>query len=118
VPYRYRDFALNAAEASLAAGEQGKYWEMHDLLLERSPKLDRTSLVGYAAELKLDVKRFAADLDAVAHRARIDADQALGAALDVTGTPTFFINGRRVTGARDLDYLRGVVDEELARGKP
>jgi protein-disulfide isomerase len=106
-----------AAEASLSAGDQGRYWEMHDLLLERSPKLDRTSLVGLAAELKLDIPRFAADLDGMRHKAAIDRDLALGPQLEISGTPTFFINGRKVVGNRDLDYLRGIVDEELAGAK-
>jgi protein-disulfide isomerase len=47
-PYKYRDFARIAAEASLAARDQGKYWEMHEILITRSPKLDRASLIAYA----------------------------------------------------------------------
>lgn len=114
VPYKYRDHALIAAQAALAAGEQGRYWEMHDLLLERSPRLDRTSLVQYAAELKLDVRRFAADLDGLSHRERIEADQALALSIDLYETPTFFFNGRKVVGNRSLEYLSAVADEELA----
>ena len=57
-PYIYRDYSHLAAEASLDARDQGKYWEMHDLLLERSPKLDRESLLSYAKELGLDMKKF------------------------------------------------------------
>ena len=63
LPYRYRDHSRIAAEASLAARDQGKFREMHLLLLDRSPKLDRGSLIGYAKELKLDVPRFTKDLD-------------------------------------------------------
>ena len=115
MPYKDHDFSAIAHEASLAAGDQGKYWEMHDLLLERSPKLDRTSLVTYAAELKLDVKRFAADLDAMRHKEAIDRDLALARSLDLYQTPTFMFNGRKVVGNRDLEYLSAIVKEELAR---
>ena len=115
MPYKYRDYALLAAQAALAAGEQGKYWEMHDLLFARSPKLDRTSLVTYAAELKLDVRRFAADLDGMRHRELIERDLALAVALDLFETPVYFINGRKVVGNRDLAYLSAIVDEELSR---
>ena len=115
MPYKYRDFSHIAAEASLAAGDQGKYWEMHDLLLERSPKLDRTSLVTYAAELGLDVRRFAADLDGMRHRELVERDKALAVALDLFETPVYFINGRKVVGNRDLAYLSAIVEEELAR---
>jgi len=115
MPYKYRDYARLAAEAALAAGEQGKYWEMHDLLLERSPKLDRTSLVGYAAELGLDIRRFAADLDGMRHREAIDRDLALAAENDLYETPVFFVNGRKVVGNRSFEYLDRIVAEELAR---
>lgn len=63
LPYRYRDYSRIAAEASLAARDQGKFREMHLLLLDRSPKLDRESLIAYAKELGLDVPRFTKDLE-------------------------------------------------------
>lgn len=117
LPYKYRDYSHLAAEAALAAGDQGKYWEMHDLLLLRSPKLDRHSLVGYAAEQGLDVKRFAADLDAMRHKGVIERDKALAVSLDLFSTPTFFVNGRKVVGNRDFDYLKVIVEEELSHEK-
>jgi protein-disulfide isomerase len=91
---------------------------MHDLLLARSPKLDRTSLVLAASELKLDIKRFAADLDAMRHRDLVERDKALAKSLDLYSTPTFYINGRKVVGNRDLDYLKRIVEEELSHAKP
>ena len=63
LPYRYRDDSRIAAEASLAARDQGKFREMHLLLLDRSPKLDRESLIAYAKEMNLDVPRFTKDLE-------------------------------------------------------
>jgi protein-disulfide isomerase len=118
LPYKDHDFSDAAHEASLAALDQGKYWEMHDLLLARSPKLDRTSLVLAASDLKLDVKRFAADLDAKRHREIVERDKALAKSLDLYSTPTFFINGRKVVGNRDLEYLSKIVEEELQHAKP
>ena len=115
MPYKYRDYSHIAAEASLAAGDQGKYWEMHDLLLAPGAKLDRSSLVQMAAKLGLDVKRFAADLDGMKHQGVIERDKALAVSIDLYETPTYFINGRKVVGNRDFEYLKKVIDEELAR---
>ncbi len=112
-PYRYRDYSRIAAEASLAAGEQGRYWEMHDLLLERSPRLDRASLIRYARELKLDVAKFTASIDGRKYQKAIDADLALAAKMDLYNTPTFYINGRQVIGERPFEYMRKIIDEEL-----
>ena len=112
-PYKYRDYARIAAEASLAAREQGKYWEMHDLLIKRSPKLDRASLLAYAKELGLDVPKFTASLDGQKHKAEIDRDLKLAESLDLYNTPTFYINGRQVIGERPFEYFKKIIDEEL-----
>jgi protein-disulfide isomerase len=112
-PYKYRDYSRIAAEASLAAREQGKYWEMHDLLIKRSPKLDRANLIKYAGELGLDVQKFTASIDAEKHRKAIDADLELALKLDLFNTPTFYINDRQVIGERPFEYLRKIIDEEL-----
>jgi protein-disulfide isomerase len=112
-PYKYRDYSHSAAEAVLAAGDQGKYWEMHDILLKKSPKLDRESLISYAAELGLDMKRFINDLDTMKHLDIIKRDIALAEALDLYNTPTIFINGRKVIGNRPYEYIKKIIDEEL-----
>lgn len=116
-PYKYRDFARISAQAALSAGEQGRFWEMHDLLLNRSPKLSRESLIGYAKELGLDIDRFLLDLDAPKQAERIDRDLALAMKLDLYNTPTYYINGRKVVGNRPLETLRAIVDEELKNAK-
>jgi protein-disulfide isomerase len=112
-PYRYRDYSHLAAEALLAAGDQGKYWEMHDIMLKNSPTLDRESLIRYAEELKLDVKLFTSDLDSMKHRGLIKEDEDLAVAMDLYNTPTFFINGRKVIGNRPYEYMKKVIEEEL-----
>jgi protein-disulfide isomerase len=114
-PYKYRDYSHIAAEASLAAGDQSKYWEMHDLLLVRSPKLDRNSLIQYGEELGLDMKRFVSDLDSMKHKELIEQDKELAFSLDLYNTPTYFINGRKVIGNRPYAYLKKIIEEELRR---
>lgn len=117
-PYRYRDFSYIAAEASLAARDQGKFREMHALLHERSPKLDRASLVGYAKEIGLDVARFTKDLDGLRHGKEIDADIKLAEDLDLYNTPAFFINGIRLLGNRPYESFKEIIDRELAGAAP
>jgi protein-disulfide isomerase len=116
-PYRYRDYARIAAEASLAARDQGKYWEMHDLLIKRSPRLDRASLIGYARELGLDVKKFAESIDSQKHARDIDRDLELAVTMDLYTTPTFYMNGRKVVGDRPFEYFKKIIDEELKNAK-
>ena len=113
LPYRYRDYSRIAAEASLAARDQGKFREMHLLLLDRSPKLDRESLVAYAKELKLDVPRFTKDLDTMRHQTEIDRDLKLAETLDLYNTPTIFINGVKLLGDRPFEAYKTVIDGEL-----
>jgi protein-disulfide isomerase len=112
-PYKYRDFSKIAAEASLAAHDQGKYWEMHDILLTRSPKLDRASLIAYAGELGLDVKKFTESLDSGKHAGKIEADLKLAESIDLYNTPTFYINGRQIVGERPFEFFKKVIDEQL-----
>jgi protein-disulfide isomerase len=113
LPYKYRDFAFISAEAALAAHEQGKFAEMHHLLLKRSPKLDRASHISYAAELGLDAGKFQQALDTKRNAPRIERDLQLGKELDLYNTPSFFINGRKVVGNVPYEYLKKVVLEEL-----
>jgi protein-disulfide isomerase len=116
-PYKYRDYSRIAAEASLAAREQGKYWEMHDLLIKRSPRLDRQSLIGYAKELGLDVAKFTASIDSQKYKAEIDRDLKLAVDMDLFNTPTFYINGRQIVGERPFEYIKKIIDEELKKAK-
>jgi protein-disulfide isomerase len=106
-----------AAEASGAAAEQGAFWEMHDLMLEHQDALEDADLLSYAAELNLDRERFSEFLRARRGASRI-ADDVDGADLSgVSGTPTFFVNGRRHHGAYDIATLSDAVREAGARAR-
>jgi protein-disulfide isomerase len=105
-----------AAEAALAAHAQGKFWPMHDKLFENQKALDRASLEKYAEEIGLNVARFKADLDSKKFEAQVKADMEYGSKLGRFGTPTFFINGRKVSGALPLESFKQIIDEELKGG--
>jgi Na+/H+ antiporter NhaA len=103
------------AEAAEAAALQGAFWEMHDLLLRNQDALEFDDLVRYAGEIGLDVERFANDLSAHTGAARVAEDVDSADLSGVSGTPTFFINGRRHYGAYDIDTLSAAVRAAGAR---
>jgi protein-disulfide isomerase len=94
-----------AAEAAEAAGAQGKFWEMHELLLRHQEALDGFNLLVHAAALGLDTGRFAAELDGSVYRPLVRRQFEGGRDLGVRSTPTFFINGVRHDGFWDVDTL-------------
>jgi Na+/H+ antiporter NhaA len=104
-----------AAEATEAAAEQGAFWEMHDLLLSHQDALKLPDLMGYAGELGLDVDAFTDAVKQRRYSARVQSDVDSADLSGVTGTPTFFINGRRHHGAFDLDTLSAAVKVAGAR---
>jgi Na+/H+ antiporter NhaA len=104
-----------AAEASEAAGAQGAFWEMHDLLLDHQDELRPRDLVDHAERLGLDVERFTRDLREHRGGTRVAEDVDSADLSDVSGTPTFFVNGRRHHGAYDLDSLSAVARAAGAR---
>src|SRR4249919_424552 len=106
-----------AAQASEAAAEQGKFWEMHDLLLARQDHLLKKDLLGYAEELGLDVPRFTKELYKHDHAGRVGQDVESADISGVSGTPTFFINGRRHYGAFDLASLTEAIATARARAR-
>ena len=114
-PLPFHQHAELAAEAALAAKAQGKFWEMHDKLFANQQALDRASLERYAAELGLDVARFKADLDSGKLKDEISKDTLYVNGITGGGmsTPTFFINGHRITGAVPFESFAQVIDREL-----
>ncbi|SPF46808.1 DSBA-like thioredoxin domain-containing protein (fragment) [Candidatus Sulfopaludibacter sp. SbA4] len=106
--------SMLAHEAALAAGDQGKFWEMHDLLFENQTKLTHADLVAYAKQLNLNMTAFQQALDSHTYRPIIESDLAEARALGVTTTPTFFINGRRLIGPQGYASLNAVIESLLA----
>ena len=98
-------YAEGAAEAAEAAGAQGQFWPMHDLLYENQDALDMPDLERYASQLGLDLDRFNADLRDHRYADRVREDFMSGVRSGVNGTPTFFINGDRYDGSWDAGSL-------------
>ena len=118
VAFRHRPLPMHeharlAAKASMAADAQGRFWEYHDILLQHRDALERSQLESYALQAGLDARRFARDLDGAELDARLDADLDQAARLGVKGTPTMFVNGRRITGAQPLEVFRSAVNRAL-----
>lgn len=114
-PLPFHSNAKAAAEAALAAGEQGKYWEFHDKLFANQRALNRANYETWAGELGLNMAKFKAALDSGKFSAQVDADQALATSVGASGTPTFFINGRKLVGAQPFPAFKAIIDEELAK---
>ncbi len=120
VRFVYRQFPLSfhqnahlAHQAGLAANEQGKFWEYHDLLFKNQKALKREDLESYAKELKLDMKKFNSALDTGKYKAAVDADIALGQKVYVQGTPTMIINGERVSNPTDFKVIEAEIQKRM-----
>lgn len=105
--------APQAHAAAEAAHRQGRFWEMHDRIFGDPSKLDTEQFVAYAKEMGLDVERFERDMESAEVESRIQADVAQAGRLGVTGTPSFFINGRFMAGAQPYESFKRIIDEEL-----
>jgi len=117
----YRDYPLpfhpqaqKAAEAAHCAGDQGKYWEMHEKLFANQKALEPTALKGYAKELKLDQGKFDKCLDSGEKAKIVEANKKAGEQVGVNGTPAFFVNGVMLSGAQPFDEFKTLIDQELA----
>ena len=115
-PLPFHQNAMPAAEAAMAAGEQGKFWEMHDKLFANQQSLDRATFEKHATELGLNLDKFKADLDSGKLKTAVNADVQYGNSLGGgMGTPTFFINGKKISGAMPLESFASIIDEELKK---
>jgi protein-disulfide isomerase len=122
VRFGFRDFPLRsihpqaqmAAEASHCAGEQGKFWEYHDLLYANQSRLDQAGLTDQARTAGLDVERFGSCLTSGKFKAQIDIDLQAGTISGVSGTPAFFINGVLLSGAQPASAFESIIDSGLA----
>lgn len=120
----YRHYAMRghrhaqlAAEAAVAAAEQGKFWAFHDRLFDAFDTLSRPELEEHARAVGLDLPRFRAALDERRHRDVVVAETAAAEALGVDATPTMFVNGRPVVGSRDVSALAQTIDAALAQAR-
>jgi protein-disulfide isomerase len=101
--------AEQAAEAAEAAAAQGKFWEMYELLLRPSSRLDLGSLLAYAADLGLDLDRFRKEVTGRAYAAKIEQDVREGVRNGVNATPKFYVNGKRIDGKFPLEGLEDAI---------
>jgi protein-disulfide isomerase len=113
LPLPFHRNALPAAKAAEAARLQGKFWEMHDKLFSDQAALSDATYARYARELGLDVARFRRDAAAEATARRLAEDQRLAESVGAVGTPTIFVNCRKMVGAGPIENLRSLVGEEL-----
>jgi len=120
----YRDLPLDnlhpqaraAAEAARCANEQGKFWEFHDKVFKNDPDSSAATLDRFAQELGMDVPAFDACRTSGKYKASVLSSNQEGSRLGLTGTPSFFINGRILVGAQPVEAFSKIIDEELAKG--
>jgi protein-disulfide isomerase len=108
-PLSFHKQAKNAAKAARAAGEQGKYWEMHDLIFEKFSTVNEEMFKEFAGKLTLDMNKFNADYSSTKYDQLIQQDINMGRTAGVTGTPSLFLNGKRMQ-RRSLDDFKAAID--------
>lgn len=116
-PLPFHDRAMPAANASMCANEQGKFWPMHDAIFENNRELEDKNLETYATTAGLDMAKFKSCYAENKHQKQIQEDQQTATKLGARGTPAFFINGRYLSGARPFDQFVPLIDEELTKAK-
>jgi protein-disulfide isomerase len=104
-----------AAKAALAAHQQGRFWQLHDLMFRSEPPLDREQIESLAARAGLDLGRFRAALDSEELERQLDRDLIDADRVGARGTPTSFVNGKKITGAQPLTTFERAVSEALGR---
>lgn len=109
--------AVLAAEASLAAEAQGKFWELHDVMIANQDDLSRDAIIGYARQAGLDVAKMTRALDEHQYQGALAQEMDAAKEIGVQATPTFLINGEEVQGARPADAFKAAIDEALAAAK-
>ncbi len=117
-PLSFHEYAHGAAEAWFAAAEEGKQWEMYDLLLAEPERLDRKALIEYAKKLGLNEENFKKAIDQKLYAKKIEAEQKEGEKKGVVSVPTLFINDVKLRGFHNFDELKRVVLKELGEPVP
>ncbi len=116
-PLPFHKKALPAALAARAAKNQGKFWEMHELIFENSKALDDANLLKMAKKIGLNIEQFNTDRNNEKLKAEIKKEQDQAVKNNARGTPAFFINGKKISGAQPLSRFKTAVDEALQRPK-
>ena len=116
-PLPFHNRAQPASLAGMCANEQGKFWEMHDLMFENQNALEDTNLENYAKQAGVDMKKWQACYTAKKYADAISAEQAQASKFGARGTPAFFINGRFLSGAQPVESFVAIIDEELKKAK-
>ena len=114
LPHDFHENALPAAKAAVCAGNQGRFWNYHDLLFKNPRALGGPQLLAYASQLSLDTEAFKACLELPATLDQVNADIALAKAVGAQATPTFFVNGIMLRGAQPAEAFRTIIERELA----
>jgi len=113
-PLSFHKQAKNAAKAARAAGEQGKFWEMHDLIFEKFSTVNEAMFKEFAGKLNLDMNKFNADYSSTKYDQLIEQDINMGRTAGVTGTPSLFLNGKRMQ-RRSFEDFKTAIDEILKK---
>jgi hypothetical protein len=116
-PLPFHQNAMPAAEAAMAANAQGKYWQMEEQLFANNTSLGPETYTKVAQQIGLNLTRFNADLSNHTHQAAIQRMQALAQKLGARGTPSFFINGRKLRGAQPFEGFKAIIDEEITKAQ-
>jgi protein-disulfide isomerase len=114
-PLPFHANAMDAGIAMQAALRQGKAWELHDKMFENQQALTRPELEKYAADVGLDVAKFKKDMDDPELKRQVESDQKIANSVGASGTPTFFINGKKLVGAQPFDAFKAIIDDELKK---
>jgi protein-disulfide isomerase len=115
-PLPFHKEAMPAAKAAIAAGKQGKFFEMHDKLFENYRALSNDKFIEWAGELGLDVEKFKTDMASAEVQALVTEEMKQAGSVGVRGTPTFFINGKKPAG-RSFELYKSIIDEEITKKK-
>ena len=106
--------AMPASKAAIAAGKQGKFWEMHAKLFANQRELTADNFKKWAEEIKLDVAKFEKDMASPGVQSQVDKEMQEAKAADVTGTPTIFVNGKRLQ-QRSMDGFKAAIDASMPK---
>lgn len=115
-PLPFHKQAMPAAKAAIAAGRQGKFWEMHDKIFADYRSISDDKLAEWAGEIGIDVEKFKTDMASAEVAKQVTDEMKQAGSVGVRGTPTFFINGKKPAG-RSFDLYKSIIDEEIKKKK-